>query len=225
MIWFLGSWLIWEVGLLLFFWLVSIVGFWSCGDSCLVDLVVFLIDYFLPISKLVFVVVVCLCMFPFRVISCQRLQTKKMCPHQFGRGTEQMKTGQMNPEHFSWALPWTPSWDVSWELSWGALPWKCKSCFSNRALVKAIFEALKCLQIKCFWGPNMGTIIIIIIIIIISSSIIIIYRCHGSSRAENRENQPSWMISWRLLWALLWVLLWAHSWTHSWGHSLENVKF
>ena len=26
-------------------------------------------------------------------------------------------------------------------------PGKCKSCFSNRALVKAIFEALKCLQI------------------------------------------------------------------------------
>ena len=24
-------------------------------------------------------------------------------------------------------------------------PWKCESCFSNRVLVKAIFEALKCL--------------------------------------------------------------------------------
>ena len=29
-----------------------------------------------------------------------------------------------------------------------AIPCKCKSCFSNRALVKAIFEALKCLQIE-----------------------------------------------------------------------------
>ena len=27
----------------------------------------------------------------------------------------------------------------------GANPWKCKSCFSNRALVKTIVEALKCL--------------------------------------------------------------------------------
>ena len=32
------------------------------------------------------------------------------------------------------------------------IPWKCKSCFSNRAFVKAIFEAPKCLWKYCFWG-------------------------------------------------------------------------
>ena len=30
------------------------------------------------------------------------------------------------------------------------------SCFSNRALVKAIVEALKCLQILCFWDLEIG---------------------------------------------------------------------
>ena len=39
-----------------------------------------------------------------------------------GRGTEQVKRGQMNPDHLSghflWARPWAPLWDVSWELSW-----------------------------------------------------------------------------------------------------------
>ena len=43
---------------------------------------------------------------------------------------------------------------VRLSLLWN--PWKCKSCFSNRALVKAIFEALKYLQIKWFWGPKIG---------------------------------------------------------------------
>ena len=42
---------------------------------------------------------------------------------QNGRGAQQVKTAQVNPDHlrgnFSWALPWTPSRVVSWKLSWG----------------------------------------------------------------------------------------------------------
>ena len=36
------------------------------------------------------------------------------------------------------------------------IPSKLKSCFCNRALVKAICEALKCLWIECFWGLKLG---------------------------------------------------------------------
>ena len=35
-------------------------------------------------------------------------------------------------------------------------PWKCKSCFCTRALVKVIFEALKCLWISWFGGLEIG---------------------------------------------------------------------
>ena len=35
-------------------------------------------------------------------------------------------------------------------------PRKGKPCFSNRALVKAIFEALKCLLKWCFRGLKIG---------------------------------------------------------------------
>ena len=45
--------------------------------------------------------------------------------HRSGQGTEQVKTEEVQSNHFawtlSWALLWTPSWDISWELSWGVL--------------------------------------------------------------------------------------------------------
>ena len=53
----------------------------------------------------------------------------------------------MTPHPMAWRLSvlaralWRPAWATRPQISWTG-----KSCFSNRALVKAIFEAPKCLQ-------------------------------------------------------------------------------